>query len=369
MSKPPHALIVAGDLSADRHAAELVKELRQKIPDLRITALGGHYLKQVSNNFLYPLVDLGGFGFWEPILKIPKLRRILTQIDGILSHNRPDVVIPVDYYGFNIHVARHAHAKGIPVAYYISPQVWASRPGRIKQLAAVITKMLVIFPFEEALYKKAGVNAVFVGHPLATRLPVSVSPSTEPLHIGLLPGSRPGVIRRHLPIQLHTAELLHKQFPKAEFYLFKPEGIDASIYAQEVGKRPWIHCITDENYEIRKTLSLAISVSGTAALENTLLGIPMVIMYKLSTLTYVIARLLIRVPFVGMPNILANSEIVPELLQRNATPEKIAEAASKILSDLAKRTQIREKLLDLRANLKGEREHVATDEILPLMPR
>src|SRR5690242_2576143 len=143
-----HILIIAGDSSADRHGAALVDALRAQRQDIRVSALGGSYLRQKANRFLYPLVSVGGFGFWEPLLKLPQLWAAKRAVQHLLKSDRPDVVVPMDYYGFNIHMARLAHRSGIPVVYYISPQVWASRPGRIRKLARVINKMLVIFPFE-----------------------------------------------------------------------------------------------------------------------------------------------------------------------------------------------------------------------------
>ena len=172
MPKSPHVLLVAGDPSADRHGAALIDALKTETPSIQISAMGGRHLRAKADRFLYPLAEVGGFGFWEPILKLPQLWSAWTAFKKALQENRPDVVVTMDYYGFNIRAAAYAHKNKIPVVYYISPQVWASRPGRIQTLGACIDKMLVIFPFEEAIYQKAGIPVRFVGHPLVERLPV-----------------------------------------------------------------------------------------------------------------------------------------------------------------------------------------------------
>ncbi len=366
MPKSSHILIIAGDPSADRHGAALIDSLRAKRPDIRVSALGGDALRQKADAFLYPLVGVGGFGFWEPVVKLPQLWAARNKVKDIIQHDRPDVVVPMDYYGFNIHMARLAHRSGIPVVYYISPQVWASRPGRLEKLAAVINKMLVIFPFEADLYREARVPVSFVGHPLLERLPPPAAESSRPT-IGLLPGSRRGTVARHLPLLVQTAELLRRQFPEARCVLFRPAEIEQTFYAPFLKRAPWIELATDTSYDIRKSLWMAIGVSGTAALENMLLGIPMIIMYKLSRLTYWIARSLIRVPYVGIPNLLAGKAIVPELLQDEATPERLAEAATPLLSDRQSRQSMRETLLSLRATLQDGGSSRAAEEILEMI--
>jgi lipid-A-disaccharide synthase len=363
-----HILIVAGDASGDRHAASLAAALKEKEPSLRVTSCGGGRLKAVSDLFLFPLVDIGGFGFWEPLMKLPQLRKALGEIRHLIRTAPPDAVVPVDYYGFNIHAARAARKAGIPVIYYISPQVWASRPGRVKKLAKVLEKMLVIFPFEEDIYRRAGIPVRFVGHPLIDSVPAPAEP--EGLSIGLLPGSRRSIAARHLPIVIKASERLRSIFPGADFVLFRPNEIEPNFYAPFISGRPWIHLIHEEDYAVRKKLSLALSVSGTSALENMLLGIPMVVFYKLSTVTYMIARRLIRVPFVAIPNILAGRAIVPEFLQNSADPDKIASKARGILENKTIWDSTRSELLSLRNKLGGgNASRRAAEEILKILPQ
>ncbi len=349
----PHFLIVAGDPSGDQHAAALVKALKAEDSETTVSALGGVHLRAVADRFIYPLVDVGGFGFWEPLFKLPALWQARRKIQHLLVKDKINAVIPIDYYGFNIHTARLAHGHAIPVIYFISPQVWASRPYRIQALAKVLTKMLVIFPFEVELYRKAGVPVSFVGHPLLDVVPEPVAPSSR-LSIGLLPGSRWNVIKRHLSILKETARRLRDAFPEATFSVFRPAEIEAERYQPFLSDAPWLILVYDPTYEQRKTLTLAIGVSGTAALENTLLGVPMIVMYKLSSLTYALAKWLIKIPFIAIPNILAGKKIVPEWLQEDAEPETLAREASRLLKDSTGLQKMRKDLLAQRERL-GQR--------------
>jgi lipid-A-disaccharide synthase len=360
-------LLVAGDPSGDRHGAALAQALKAKVPGAKIAALGGPHLKALADVFGYPLTGIGGFGFWEPLFKLPQLWKARAEFQTLLKEWKPDAVIPIDFYGFNIHVARLAKKAGVPVYYYISPQVWASRPHRIQALGKAVTEMLVLFPFEEDLYKKAGVPVSFVGHPLLEQMP---GPSTEApeMLVGLLPGSRRSVIQRHLPILISTAQRLRAQHPNLKVYLFRPEEIESAFYAAALAEAPWITLTPDPGYTLRRRLWLAIGVSGTAALENMLLGIPMIIMYSLSFLTYQVAKRLIRVPFIGIPNILAGRAVVPELIQAEATPEKIAAAAHTLLQDASARAAMRDQLLQLRSLLNTGGSARAADTILKNAP-
>lgn len=364
-----HLLIVAGDPSADRHGAALVQALRRRSPGLRVSALGGIHLKEAADHFLYPLAGLGGFGFWEPVIKLPHLWTAFGKVKRLFREERPDGVVPMDYYGFNIHVARRARAQGIPVLYYISPQVWASRAGRIRELAAVVRKMLVILPFEEKLYREAGVPVAFVGHPLLEKAPAPAAIPAASKRIGLLPGSRWGTIRRHLPILVQTAQRLRRQRPDAEFLMFRPREIDEPRYRPFLAAASFIRLVAESDYQERRTLRVAISVSGTAALENMLLGIPMVILYRLSALSYWVAKRIVRIPFIAMPNILAGRAVAPEFIQDAATPERLSQAAERLLRDDRHWEETRSALIELRRSLGQGGSDRAAEEILSAVER
>lgn len=339
--------ISAGDISGEMHAARLAAALKRSATGVRITALGGKKLKAAADEFLFDLTELGGFGFWQPVKLYFRLKDLLRHITAERwdKGNKPDKVVLVDYYGFNIHLAEEAGKRGIPVYYYISPQVWASRKGRIKRLARAVDKMLVILPFEEELYRKAGVDAVFVGHPLLDTVPAapgSKQPSQK-FFIGLFPGSRPNVIVKHLPILLKSAELISRELP-CEFILFSP-------HEAEKPEVDAVKTVVDEDFSERLKLDFAVTVSGTVSLENTLLGIPMAVMYKLSGFNYRLAKMLVRTPFITMANILLKRMVVPELIQKDANPEKIAATVLGILRDSRKAENMRKELLSVRKML------------------
>jgi lipid-A-disaccharide synthase len=339
--------ISAGDISGEMHAARLAAELKRSGPAVRITSLGGEKLKAASDNFILDLTKFGGFGFWQPFKLYFRLKSVLRDITSRWDRGpRPDKVVLVDYYGFNIRLAAEACKRSIPVYYYISPQVWASRAGRIRKLAKYVRKMLVILPFEEELYGKAGVDAVFVGHPLLDTIPAPLEKgeSGNKNIIGLFPGSRPSVIKKHLPIMLESAKLIAAKLP-CEFILF------ASHNARAMLSIPGIKTVVDEDFAERRKLDFAITVSGTVSLENTLLGIPMAVMYKLSWFNYYLAKTLVRIPYITMANILLNRMAVPELIQGDANPRRISRTVADILGDSARTAELRKSLLSIREML------------------
>jgi lipid-A-disaccharide synthase len=353
-------LFVAGDPSGDERAAEVARELKILWPGVEISALGGAALRGVADRFLLDLVAEGVMGFLEPLKKIPRFAKILEGIlRPFLKEWSPDVVVPTDFYGFNRFVARAAKDAGRRVVYYVSPQVWASRPGRVGILKGVIDRMLVLFPFEEKIYRDAGVPVTFVGHPLLDAVP-EPDPHpplrVEPV-IGLLPGSRPSEVRRHLPLFLATADRLAKRRPGLRFVLFAAPNLPNDFYDLLLGgdpKRPYlVELVRDEKYQWRAGLDLALTCSGTATLENALLGLPMIVVYKTSWITYALARALVRVKHIAMPNVLAGREIVPEKIQSAATPEAIAGEVENLLNDASLRRRVRRDLLGLRVALGG----------------
>lgn len=343
-------LVVAGDPSGDAHAADLVKALQRRDPTIEVRALGGGQLKQVADQFLFDLTRIGAFGFWEPLLALPSLLEANGLVRRAIRDWKPDRVVPVDFYGFNIHVARMSRRAGIPTYYYVSPQVWASRRSRVLVLKKAVTRMLVFFPFEAELYREANVPVSLVRHPLLSRVPPPAPPAEVPI-VGLMPGSRTAVVRRHLPILVETARRLREADASRRFILVKAPRLAPELFREARLQAPWLELTTDDDYSRRRQLWLSIGVSGTASLENALLGIPMIIMYRLSWLTYQIARRLIRVPFVGMPNLLAGRQIVPELLQDRATPALLTEEAERYLADATLRQSTRGELLGLRKAL------------------
>lgn len=345
-------LIVAGDPSGDLHGSHLIVALKRRDPDTRVLAVGGPLMKAQADEFIEDLAGRGVTGFLEPALKLKFLYNLAQRIRFLLNERKPDAVVCIDYYGFNRRVLGIARSAGVPAAYYVSPQVWASRPARVRVLKKLVEKMLVIFPFEEELYRKAGVPVEFVGHPLVDLVP-EPREADKPRHVlkvGILPGSRRSEVARHLPVMLAAFERLRGRRP-AEGYVFASPSLPDSAYAP--ARAAGVKLVRESDYAARKELDVALCSSGTATLENALLGLPMVVIYKLSWGTYWIARALIRVKNIAMANILSGGTVVPELIQHDARPERIADAAFALVQDPHAWTHLRGKLSSLRKKLGG----------------
>ncbi|MBI4217976.1 MAG: lipid-A-disaccharide synthase [Elusimicrobia bacterium] len=354
-------LISAGDYSADMHGQSLVQEMRKSDPHLSVVSLGGVKLRSVSDQFLQDMVELDVSGFSQPFKQFFRLKHILQKlVFPILDERRVAAVVLIDYYGFNIHVAERAAKNKIPVFYFVSPQVWASRKGRIQKLKKYVTRMLVIFPFEEELYKRSGVPVTFVGHPLLSvvqQFPIrSLRPVNGRIFLGLLPGSRERELIRHIPLLIQSFQKLKLKFPGVQVTLFAADSIRDETYRSLA--RPYcpnlekeIKIVRETNLKSRSELTLALTASGTATLENALLGVPTIVVYQTSWLTYWIAKMVIRVPYISMPNILIGKEIVPELIQNQATPDSVAQTAATLLSNPDSLERMQSELVQLRQKL------------------
>ncbi|MBI4369666.1 MAG: hypothetical protein HY547_05490 [Elusimicrobia bacterium] len=318
--------ISAGDPSGDLLASLLARQIKKQRPGAEIWAIGGPELARIADYFLEDLASRGLMGVFEPVRRLPELIRLRSTIARVFGQHHFDAVIPVDYYGFNIRLAQLAKAKRIPVAYYVSPQVWASRAGRVKQLRRYVDQILCLFPFEVDFYHRHGVNAVFAGHPLAQELfeirrKQHVAPAASDGHdpaapmIGLLPGSRPDEIKRHMPVLTQVWSQIRAEFPKAHGALFQRHDL-ADLYPSAASlKAAGIEAIRGPAFDERARLTLAISASGLACLENMMLGVPMVIFYGVKPAwLYALARgFLVKTRHIGMPNILAGEELVQEI--------------------------------------------------------
>lgn len=340
-------LIVAGDPSGDLHASNLVKALKRRDPLVRVAAVGGPLCRAAADEFIEDLASRDVTGFWEPAVQIGFLLKLAQRLKRFLSERSPTALICVDYYGFNRRLLSLAKSAGVPSYYFVSPQVWASRPWRVRVLKRLVNKMLVIFPFEEKIYRDAGVPVEFVGHPLLDSIPEPTTGNNESCSpiIGLLPGSRSSEIKRHTPVFYEAFQRLRATRSTLQGLLFAAASQPNSVY----GKPPeGIEIVRENDYALRRRLGLAISSSGTATLENALLGVPMVVVYKVSWLTYAIARVLVSVRHIAMANLLAGKTVVPELIQRDATAERIAAEAAAILDDPKKASAVRAELLAVR---------------------
>jgi lipid-A-disaccharide synthase len=350
-------LVVAGDPSGDLHAANLIKALRAKDPEISVTAIGGVRMQEVSTHFIYNLVSVGAVGFAEPFKNFFLWLKLIKLVRRYMDEKRPACVIAVDFYGFNHQVLGLAAHRNIPAFYYISPQVWASRAGRAAKIAKLTREIFVIFPFEEALYKKVKGNATFVGHPLLDIMPAPEEKAEPPANgawnIGILPGSRKSEISRHLPLFIKAFYRIKEEHPHARGYLFAvPEFPDEKIVpALESVEKYWskdIEIVREKDYKQRARIDFAFTCSGTATLENALLGVPMAVAYRMSKFTYEVAKRVVKTPYISLVNILLKKPAVKELIQEKATVDNLAQEAFALINNPARMRAARKELTGLR---------------------
>ena len=354
-------LIVAGEASGDLHAASVVQELLRRAPHLTVEGIGGDRMREAGVRLHAHSNDLAVVGLAEVAVRLPALLRAYRSMTRLLRDTPPDLLMLVDFPDFNLLLARRAYRQQIPVLYFISPQVWAWRTGRVRSIARLVRRLLVIFPFEEAFYREWGVQALYVGHPLLDRLspPPTMDDARRHLGleraasvVGLLPGSRIGEITRHLPLLLRATRRLEGSQPDLRVIIAAADGIPldliSSYLKQEVSSA---RVVQGRTHEVMAASDLILVASGTATLEAAIIGTPMVIVYRVAFLSWLVGRFLIRVPFMGLPNLVAEKSIVPELVQFMATPERIADEARRLLESPERRRRMQQQLLEVRDQL------------------
>ncbi len=354
--------MVAGVASGDLHGASLAKELQALLPGIEIMGMGGIRMAQEDVRLIAHCGRAAVVGGLEILGSAGAIAHSFSRLYRALKKERPDLLILIDFPDFNLLLGRLAKRQKIPILYYISPQIWAWRSGRIKTLRRLVNKMLVVLPFEEAFYRSAGVEAHFVGHPLLDQVKPGLSreetrrqlgvPEGTTL-VGLLPGSRRGEVHRLLPLMMKAASILNREVPGLSFVLSQAESIEDEVMADLVsaGEKKWV-VWKGRPYDLIQAADFLIVASGTVTLEAALLGTPMVIIYALSWLSAAIARMLIRgVKHVGLVNLVLEKGVVPELLQGEASPEKIAQVARGLLEDKDRREAMRKELLSVRSKL------------------
>lgn len=367
-------VIMAGEASGDQHAAHFVRQLKEKYSDIQFSGIGGKKMQKAGVNLIQDLSKLNVMGFTEVFFHIYTLIKIFRQMERHLRETKPDLLILVDYPGFNLRLVKSAKAMGIKVLYYISPQIWAWKPGRIKTIQENVDVMAVILPFEKKIYDEANVEAYFVGHPLVDTVKTNLSDKEVrekwklPLDkkiIGLLPGSRQGEIRRVFPVMLGAAELLSELDPELVFVLpIAPtlSAADLLPYMKDIKVK--IHFISSDHYDVEKTCHSLMITSGTATLEAACLGKPMVIVYKTSFLNYFIAMRLALVKYIGLSNLLANKMLVPEIIQSDLTPENLFAAMRRFLDDPQYYHSVEEQLSAVREILKKDASDKSLAEVI-----
>jgi len=358
---PDEILIVAGEASADLHAARALEELGKLRPGVRAFGVGGPRLRAAGLEALAPAEDISVMGLAEVLPRIPRILGILRMLARTAAERRPKVALLVDLPDFNLRLAAKLKKLGIPVVYYVSPTIWAWRRGRAKKIAKVVDRMLCILPFEERFYEGTGVSARFVGHPLAERpspgtperyreeLGLSLARTT----VALVPGSRPSELRRIFPAMLEAAERIRAVRPDVQFVVPVAPTLDrADVEPYLAAHRTVdVKLVEGRAEAVVGASDAALVKSGTSTLEAALMLRPMVVVYKLSWLTYFVARLLVRIAHFALVNILAGRSLVPELLQGEASPERMAMEIERLLGDRAARDAQLAGLREVRASL------------------
>ena len=354
-------MLVAGEASGDQHAAHMFLEMKTHCPELRGFGMGGEKMRRAGIDIRFDSSDIAVIGVIEVIKHYREIKQALRQMQQLLVQERPDLLVCVDYKEFNFKLAKFAKQQGIRVLFYVSPQVWAWRPGRVKKYGQVIDMMAVIFPFETAFYKAEKIPVSYVGHPSVDKVHPGFS-RTEDFKryqlpggkavVGLLPGSRKNEIQRLLPVMLQAAQLLSRRYPEVHFLLPQADPVSDELLQSYLSRSTVsIQVIKHQPYDVIQCCDVVMTASGTVTLEIALLNVPMVICYKLSAITYYLARLLVKTPFIGLPNIIAGQGIVRELIQHDASAEKLAEEVLQILNDKSYAQTIRDALLRVREAL------------------
>jgi lipid-A-disaccharide synthase len=335
---------VAGEVSADNHGAALMRSLRVLDPELKFIGRGGPQMQNVAGaQFKNWIGDAAVLGLWEVLRNYGYFREQFRQTLNEIQESKPDAVVLIDYPGFNLRLARalRRQSRTQKTIYYISPQVWAWNRGRIKKMARFIDLVLCIFPFETDLYAASGLRAVFVGHPMMERLETQkIDTHRDPNLIGLFPGSRSREVRKIFPVMIETARRLVAWKPTLRFQVAAASEELAREMNEQVTDRHSIAITVGHTATTMQRASLGIVASGSATLEAAYFGMPFVLIYKVAWPTYVAARLVVNVDFLGMPNLLAGKEVVPEFIQHEAKPDAIVKAVRLLMENAPARDRM-----------------------------
>jgi len=354
-------MMVAGEASGDLHGAGVVRELRAMRPDIDVFGIGGDNMQHEGMELIVHMSRIAVMGFVEVVRHLGTILHVEHQLERLLDVRRPDVVVLIDYPGFNLRFAERARRRNIPVLYYISPQVWAWHRGRVKKMKSLINAMKVVFPFEVEIYRQAGIDVEFVGHPLAERIGSSctreaffaaqkLDPS-KPL-VALLPGSRVQEIDRIFPTMLTAAAALQSR-TGAQCVVGVAPNLGRDPLVCHLSGKTDVRLIENGTYDLMCHADATIVTSGTATLETGWFGAPMVIVYRTSPITFLIGRLLVKVPYIGLVNFVAGKKVVPELIQGQLTAQSLVQEVSRILSDRPYAAAMRRDLAGIRKRLGG----------------
>ena len=372
----PSILVVAGEASGDLHGTGLVRELKSKLPEYRFFGFGGDQMIGEGFEAVFHIRDMSVLGFLEIVKHFPLFRRLFRTVSRLVREEKPEVVIFIDCPGFNLRAAKRIRKYGVPIVYYISPQVWAWGKRRVNTIARLVDRMIVIFPFEEAIYGEVGVDVCFAGHPLKDELHTSLTKieffqeigfDTEQPTVGLLPGSRRQEVQALIPEMVSVVGILREKIPGLQAVVGKAETLDCEDYEPFLEGSDVV-LAEDRTRDVMAHSDAVIVASGTATLETALFQTPMVIVYKVSPISFRIGKALVKIKNIGIVNIIAGEEIVPELLQEDARAAKIAEEVEPLLVESQKREEMVEALGKVSHSLgEGGASRRAAEAILDFM--
>jgi lipid-A-disaccharide synthase len=354
-------LLSCGEASGDLYAGALVRELRALVPDVDVFGLGGPQFVAAGGRQIADYRDLSVNGLFEVVGKIPQLAAARSRIVASADATPPDVFVPIDFWGFNYRLAQAMRKRGVPVVYYISPQLWASRPWRMQSMREIASRVLVIFPFEEAIYRKADVPVEFVGHPLVEMTTAAVDRrqflearglTYSAPTVAILPGSRTNEVSRILPDLVAAASLVRSAVSDAQFVVARAPNLADDLFEPvRRANLPRAVIVEGDTDAVLASADVTLTASGTATVQAALHDSPMVIVYRVSPLTYTLGRWLLTVDTFGMPNLIAGRRIVPELIQHDFTPQAVAQEAISMLTDAGRGARVREHLREVRQKL------------------
>ena len=354
-------LIITGEDSGALYGGNLAREIKKLSPDINISGVGGKQMRSAGVDIFCDVSEISVVGFWEVIEKLGLIRRLYKQIIEKFDSGNVKGVVLIDYPGFNLKIAKAAKERGIPVFYYISPQVWAWRKSRVKTIKKYVDKMMVILPFEKEFYQREGVDVEFVGHPLLEVIDVSFNKKEiykefgiddRQIIIGILPGSRKKEIAYMLPEILKASSLIKGKYPSVQFLLPLSQSIEEDYLKNFItSDYSYIKIVKGKNYDVMKVSDLLITKSGTSTLEAAIIGTTMIIVYKTSITSYYLAKALVNVTYAGLPNLLAGKEAAPELLQHKMNAKNIAEKTIYFLEKKDGLEQMREEFKNIKYSL------------------
>lgn len=354
---PKRLLIVAGEASGDHHGARLLRELRNQVPGLIVYGLGGERMREQGVELVADVSAISVIGLAEVARVLPEARKIFKKLVARAKADPPDVAVLIDFPEFNLRLAPALRKLGVKVVYYVSPQVWAWRKGRVKSMARSIDRMLVLFPFEEVFYR-GRLEVSHVGHPLVDEVPIrpqvwDSGSEPGPIRIVLLPGSRSSEVKRLLPVLLETAQRLEKDRPDMKVTLIEAATLDSKEADRMIGDSGLeVERVAEaDRFDAIASAHLALCASGTATLEVGLLRTPMIVVYRVGLFSYWLGRMIVKVPFISLVNLVLGRAVVPELIQKEAEARKIGAEALDILDNSARRETMRSALGELRPAL------------------